>query len=53
MSIFTRLNTAVQKRVAYNRTVYELETLPLNTRLDLDIYAGDIPQIAARAVYGR
>ena len=53
MSILTRLNTAVQKRVAYHRTIAELESMPLDTRLDLDIYQGDIPKIAALAVYGR
>lgn len=52
-TLFNRLNTAIQKRAAYHRTVAELESLPLDTRLDLNIYAGDIPQIAAQAVYGR
>ncbi|OIQ68507.1 hypothetical protein GALL_499000 [mine drainage metagenome] len=33
-------------------TVAELSSLPLDTRLDLDIYAGDIRHIARRAVYG-
>lgn len=53
MSLFTRLNKAVTQRIAYHRTVAELDALPLDTRLDLDIYKGDIPAIAAQAVYGR
>ena len=52
-TLFTRLISAVQKRVSYHRTVAELESLPLDTRLDLEIYSGDIPKIAAQAVYGR
>ena len=52
-TLFTRLNSAVQKRIAYHRTVSELESLPLDTRLDLEIYSGDIPKIAMQAVYGR
>lgn len=52
-TLFTRLNTVLQKRMAYHRTVAELENLSLDTRLDLDIYSDDIPKIAARAVYGR
>lgn len=53
MSLFNRLNSAVQKRVAYHRTVSELERLPLDARLDLNIYKDDIPKLAAQAVYGR
>ena len=37
----------------YRRTLAELRTLSLDGRLDLDIYAGDIPALARRAVYGR
>lgn len=47
-----KLKSAAQKRAAYNRTVAELSNLPIETALDLDIYAGDIRKIAHRAVYG-
>ncbi len=36
----------------YRRTVRSLNGLTLEARLDLDIYKGDIPQIAYKAVYG-
>ena len=42
----------LKKRRSYNRTMRELSRLPLDTALDLDIYAGDIRDIARRAVYG-
>ena len=42
----------LKKRRAYNRTLNELRRLPLDTRLDLDIYGGDIRDIARKAVYG-
>lgn len=53
ISVFSQIQTAARKQVAYNRTVAELSALPLASRLDLDIYAGDIRDIAHRAVYGR
>ncbi|MEM9779708.1 MAG: hypothetical protein AAF813_07300 [Pseudomonadota bacterium] len=52
-SLFSRLQTAARKRAAYNRTVAELSALPLDSKLDLDIYQGDIPKIARAAVYGK
>ena len=51
-SLFGTLRDRAQKRARYNETVAELNSTTLNTRLDLDIYQGDIPQIARRAVYG-
>ena len=47
-----QLRTAARKRAAYNRTIAELSTLPLNVALDLDIYHGDARAIARKAVYG-
>jgi hypothetical protein len=52
MTFISTLKTAAQKRAAYSRTVAELESLPLDVALDLDIYKGDARQIARRAVYG-
>ena len=37
---------------AYRRTVSQLRQLPNDLKLDLDIYDGDIPAIARRAIYG-
>mgnify|MGYP001812426670 CR=1 FL=1 len=42
----------LKKRAAYHRTLRELRRLPLDTALDLDIYPGDVQEIARRAVYG-
>ncbi len=36
----------------YRRTVAELERMPLDVALDLDLYRGDARTIAHRAVYG-
>lgn len=51
-SIVAELKTAAHKRAAYKRTVHELEAMPLDTALDLEIYREDAAQIARRAVYG-
>jgi uncharacterized protein YjiS (DUF1127 family) len=48
----TKLAEDVRKYAAYRRTLRELSTMPLQTRLDLDIYSGDIRKIAHKAVYG-
>lgn len=53
MNIISELKSAAHKRAAYNRTVFELESLPLDVALDLDIYQADAQKIARRAVYGR
>lgn len=42
----------MKKRRAYNRTLRELKSMPLDVALDLDIYPGDAERIARRAVYG-
>ncbi|WP_373356550.1 hypothetical protein [Pseudoroseicyclus sp. CXY001] len=52
MTTFTRLRTAFAKRAAYNRTVSEIRSLPLDIALDLDLYPGDAKRIAREAVYG-
>ncbi|NNF25169.1 MAG: hypothetical protein HKN63_10265 [Rhodobacteraceae bacterium] len=51
-SIVAELKTAAQKRAAYTRTVHELQSMPLNTALDLGIFREDAAKIAKRAVYG-
>ena len=52
MDIIARLRMAARKRAAYARTVAEIEAMPLDVALDLDIYQGDARKIARRAVYG-
>lgn len=51
-TLVSQLRTAARNRAAYLRTVAELSQLSLDTRLDLDIYVGDVRRIAHRAVYG-
>lgn len=53
MGIFENLRDRAQKRAMYDRTVYELRRTSLDTQLDIGIYAGDIEEIARKAVYGR
>jgi hypothetical protein len=52
MSLVNSLRDAVQKRVIFVRTRNAIRDLPLETALDLDIYAGDADRIARKAVYG-
>ena len=52
-SIVTRLRKAAEKRAAYNRTVVEISSMPLDVALDLGIFREDAEKIAMRAVYGR
>ncbi len=50
-TLLNQLNTAITKRRAYNRTVREIQNMPLSTAWDLDIYRGDAKRLAAKAVY--
>lgn len=52
LNAIARIKSAATKRAAYLRTVHELETMPLDVALDLDIYRGDARRIARAAVYG-
>jgi len=47
------IQTRLQQRAAYLRTKAELEAMPLNVAIDLDIYQPDAAKLAAKAVYGR
>jgi len=51
-SLLNQIRTTVGNRLAYHRTVAALSDLPVDTALDLDIYKGDVRQIAHDAVYG-
>lgn len=50
--IVSQILTAAQKRIAYNRTIAEIESMPLDVALDLGIFREDAPLIAKKAVYG-
>ncbi len=52
MTLFENLADRARKRALYRQTVAELQALPTDTALDLDIYQGDAKKIARRAVYG-
>lgn len=51
--LMSSLRDRFEKRAAYNRTVREIRSMPLDVALDLNIYQGDAEIIAAQAVYGR
>ena len=51
-SLYETLRDRARRRASYNRTIAALQSTSIDTRLDLDIYEGDIPAIARRAVYG-
>jgi len=40
------------KRIAYQRTVAEIEDMPLDVALDLNIHRPDARKIAHDAIYG-
>ena len=52
-TLFNTLQTRLKQRAAYLRTKSELESMPLNVAIDLDIYKPDAAKLAAKAVYGR
>jgi len=52
-TFFRALRTAAAKRAAYNRTAAERSRLDVHAAFDVNIYRGDIPEIARKAVYGR
>jgi uncharacterized protein YjiS (DUF1127 family) len=52
-TLVSHLARAARQHLAYRRTVAELESLPLDVALDLDLYPGDADRIARHAVYGR
>lgn len=52
MTLFTNVRKAAQKRAHYNRTVAEIQAMPLDVALDLGIFREDAHKIATKAVYG-
>ena len=49
--VLATVSKAIRRRMAYRRTVAELQRLPIDTALDLDIHHGDAARIARRAIY--
>jgi uncharacterized protein YjiS (DUF1127 family) len=52
MTSIKSIRTRLEQRKVYNRTVTELQRMPLDVALDLDIDRSDAHRIAAKAVYG-
>lgn len=52
MSLLTNFRETLAKRQAYRNTVAEIEALPLNVAIDLEIFTEDARKIARKAVYG-
>ncbi len=52
MTLIKNWKTRAVKAAQYRTAVSELQRLSRNDALDLDIYYGDIPEIARKAVYG-
>lgn len=53
MTLFDQIAEIARKRARYNRTVFEIQSMPLDVALDLGIFREDAEKIARRAVYGR
>jgi uncharacterized protein YjiS (DUF1127 family) len=51
MSLFSQLRAAVQKRVAYNQTVFELRGLTDRIAEDIGLYPADAERLAREAIY--
>lgn len=49
--VMKRAGTELARYRRYRRTHAELQDLPLDVLLDLDLYRGDLKQVARRAVY--
>lgn len=52
MTYFAKLSNAARKRAEFRRTVAELDALPLDLKLDLDIDHDRAVSLARQAVYG-
>ena len=52
MTLIENMKSRARLAAQYRKTVEELNRLSRHEALDLDIYYGDIPEIARKAVYG-
>ena len=52
INVVQRIRDAAARRVAYHRTIREIESLPRHVAEDLGIAHEDARRLAERAVYG-
>ncbi len=52
MTLIDNIRQTIAKRAVYARTKHEIETMPLDVALDLNINRSDAAKIAHQAVYG-
>jgi hypothetical protein len=52
MKVLKNLREAARKAAQYRQIVSEIENMPLEVALDVNIYRGDAHKIARQAVYG-
>jgi hypothetical protein len=52
-NLIENIRQVAAKRIAYVRTAHEIESMPLDVALDLDINRDDARKIAHCAVYGK
>ena len=52
MTLINTIRQTIIKRAEYSRTKREIETMPLDVALDLNIHREDAAKIAHQAVYG-
>lgn len=52
MTLIDQIQTALHQRALYRRTKHEIQAMPLDVALDLDINQDDAARLAAQAVYG-
>ncbi|MBS1301630.1 hypothetical protein [Loktanella sp. SALINAS62] len=52
MTLIDSIRTTLHKRAVYYKTRKEIESMPLDVALDLDIDRQDADRIARHAVYG-
>ncbi len=50
--LYAQATDAAGRYAAYRRTYAELNALHIDALLDLDLYRGDLKQVAHKAVYG-
>jgi len=52
MTVLNNFRSVIEKRVAYSRLKYELESMSIDTAIDLGMFREDAGKIAAKAIYG-
>lgn len=52
MTVLNTIRAAVQKRIAYAQLKHELQSMPLQTAIDLGLFREDAAKTASKAIYG-